>query len=1688
PSVFASSNIVTVDTNSGADLAWDVYVQDANGCTVKTTVTVIQDAMPSVTAVVSNQCTASGSSFTITATGTGGTGTLTYGINGASGAFQAGNTFNVPASATPYTVWVKDGNQCTASAAAVTVYPQLTSGAAVTKLLDCSASPDAVITTTITGGKAPYTYTVQKGTGAISVPSAPSASLTFTTSVSNANADTYKFVITDANGCTTTASATVIGITNPTVTATPVQVSCNGGNNGSVTLAGSGGSGGYSYSFNGSGFTTTVTYPGLSAGIAYAYQVKDSKGCVSAPATITLTQPTALVVSASATSFSCNTSNVYQSAVVTINVPTTGTAPYTYSFDGGGYSTTRTKTYNDNGSNQTVNYSVKDSKGCTQAGTAIILNRLNPPVIANISGTPIYCSPAASTTSTVTVTRTAGTGVGALTYAITAPAAAVASNATGVFTGLAGGTTYTFKVTDANGCYDTKSFTVPSVTPIAVTASKLTDVDCFGNNTGSISYNVSGFSGTYSYTVNGGAAVTGQTAASFTLSNRVAGVYNVVFTDAVTGCSAPTSITIAQPAAALSATVAKVNANCITTTSKVTITATGGTSPYTYAYKIDGVPPLAADYIASNIANLNPATNANWDVWVKDANGCTFKLDVAIILDPTPTVTASATAQCLGAGSYTITANGLGGTGTLTYSINGGSSYQSGNTFVVTTSGSYTIKVKDVNGCTADSNVINVAPQLTLNAVLNKNITCNPAPTAARITLTPTGGVGPFTYTASPNTGTFAANIFTTSAAGNYTFTVTDTATGCTYTTTTAIPVTTPVNPDITGVTQTAFINCNGDDTAAISITVNNTLGQSPFVFNVRRTAPTVFDYGTQTSGLSAGTYAITVTDAKGCTDTFPFVINEPTPIVFSRSITPITCNNLTGISLGRITINSVSGGTPNYIYHVTGVNGYDKKFSNQTGLSVVFDVVDFGFYQIIITDSNGCTAFENNILIASPPDDLDITVTSPPADCSAPGSAIIAVGGPLSSVTGPGPYHFAVYSPGLTYTGPTALPWYDEDAVGSKKTTIPNLLPGVTYTFVVHDALTGCYYFETSTLPIPTNSTITVNPIIANNITCKGMANGNVTFTMNHTYGASTPVTYQIFNSQSVTPIGSAVSTTIPASGSLVINNFGVLPFGNYFVLVTETGVATHAGCSVTSAPFDITESAIDLSVTASKIKKVNCNEDGVIAAQAKDGTAPYTYQYLLASVPAPTAGSAGWVSATTFETSTTGNYIVYAKDAYGCIKNASVTLDANIAPTINLPAPICYNNTAFTINIVGTVDPTIVGDASYSVDGSAFQDSPNFTFNAAKTYNLVIKDGNGCTANVDYVVHPKLELTTTLTKELDCTGMPNATITLTTTGGDTTPTANYTYEYSTTGGGPWTMMATNVLSAPIAGTYTFRVTDANNATLCQTIKAIVLDPIPTTVFGTTQTNVSCNGGSDGTIKVNVTAGEGPYAYDLTGTGSNNTGDVTGIYTGLPAGNTYVVTVRNAKSCVLASAPINITQPSLLTATSSITTPLTCGTGNVAQPATVTVVATPGTGTSPYKYSFDGGANYSPTNTYQTYAGTAFDVYVKDANGCIFTLTNGVNVPALVAPSDLMFSTTVPVTCLVNGTVEITGHTGGVGILNYETIAPSPIIRGPQTTTTFANLTPGTYLFQVKDANGCTYQESYTVDPVTPIAIVGSV
>ncbi|PAM91526.1 hypothetical protein B4N84_27870, partial [Flavobacterium sp. IR1] len=146
--------------------------------------------------------------------------------------------------------------------------------------------------------------------------------------------------------------------------------------------------------------------------------------------------------------------------------------------------------------------------------------------------------------------------------------------------------------------------------------------------------------------------------------------------------------------------------------------------------------------------------------------------------------------------------------------------------------------------------------------------------------------------------------------------------------------------------------------------------------------------------------------------------------------------------------------------------------------------------------------------------------------------------------------------------------------------------------------------------------------------------------------------------------------------------------------------------------------------------------------------------------------------------------------------------------------------------------------------------------------------------------------------------------------------------------------------------------------------------------VFTTVHTNVSCYGGTDGTITVNVSSGTGLYEYQLDGGVFQSSNVFTGVAAGL-----HKIKVRDGKSCTK-DADVMITEPNILNATATVTQ-LACGAGNVPVKAVVTITAAGGT--APYEYSFDNGLNYSSLDTYESYVGTTLNVVVRDAKGCTY-------------------------------------------------------------------------------------------------------
>ncbi|WP_029271287.1 T9SS type B sorting domain-containing protein [Flavobacterium sp. KJJ] len=1650
----------------------DVYVKDTNGCFVKKTVSIASEAVPTINPIAT-QCY-TGTPINVTITGTF-TGVATYSKDGV----NYGSSASFSLTPGTYQLSLKDGFGCPASITYV-VADQLT--ITPTIVTDVTCTPNTTISLSSTGGTGTKTYAVSINGGGYTTTTSPYVATA---------TGTYKFRVTDS--ATPSCSAVTADIpvtlkaTTLTITTSKVDVKCNGDATGSILVTPTSGKAPYTYSITKSTapFTNyTVNNPsGLTAG-TYDIVVTDALGCTSAASTsVTIGEPTKLVATASASTFTCSPTNAKQAALVTVDLPTTGTAPYQYSFNGGSFTNTNTFSVTDNGNDQTINYVVMDGNGCTTASQSVTILKLNPPKITSINASLIYCNPVASQTSTVTITRTAGTGVNPLSYVIVSgPVVNTSGAANGIFTGLTAGT-YDFKVTDANGCFTTQSKNIPAVASITVVPNKLNDAYCHGSLTGNIRYNVANFTGTYSYTVNGGTAVTGQTAATFTLPNLGQGVYNVDFTDEITLCTYPTTITITEPISDLTlGLVSNVNANCKKVTSTVTVLGSGGTpnatpAKYEYAILVSGstATPVYGSNPIFNI-NSNGGTDKNWVIYVKDAKGCTATLPVVIDTDPTPTVTATVTNQCTASGNtFTIKAVGADGVGPYTYTINTGVAPSPADTFTVAP-GTYTITVTDANKCTNTTSVT-VIDALVPTAVLTKDLTCA-APTDASITVTVNGGklnfgyrvkVGAAVYTGSPIPFTGNSFVYPTATAGIYQFEITD-ANSCIKETGTVevkdyIPVTashTETNP-----------TCNGDSDG--TITLKALTGEGPFKYSITGAANlnSSFVFG----GLPSGVYNYIIRDSKGCDAIGTVTLVNPAPLAVNIVANGITC----GATLpGSFDINVISGGTAPYTYHLynnamTEIDTYTETGAAGTPVHN-FPGLFFGNYYITVIDANGCK-FDSPRLRIEPPPYLNVSGVVVGANCVDGISVTV-------SVTGGNPnYTYSIYGVGTT-SGP---------------------IPGTSYTFTHLDQNTpyvfevvdngGCpSYFELTT---PKISNLEISPITVTDVTCFNAANGKVDFTVDKLDGTVSRIDFEVrdnvTNTAIVPPVG-GFATGLLGSTSYNGSLTGLKP-GNYTLYIKEFD---GTQCS-TTAQFQIKQPAQALDAKITSVLNANCYRGAVVTVKATGGTGPYYYGTAVSpAVPTVFTSTNNVIE---LDPALGTNWNIYVQDAKGCIFPLGQNIIVDTPPAITLTtADKCVAEGTFTVTVGGTKGTGAVptGAVSISVDSNAAYTSIttwpyDVTNLSSGSHTIYIKDANDCIDSETITIAKPLGLTIDPVTLPDCYANTGE-IKLNPTGGSGT----YTYSISPSYIG--VNIVGNTITGLQAGLHTVTVTDSGaSGTLCTTTADITLPAGTPVDFNIIVSNALCKGDSNGKIEVTLVPGNDdnePYTYALTGTTALGVAvtrptQPENVFDNLEAGN-YDVLVTSGRKCALTKNVV-VGEPTALTTTATVAD-FSCNPATNAPQSAIVTVVVPTTGTAPYQYNFDGTSTYYDDNTVTVIdnldpLGQDIPYYVIDANGCKFTST--VHVDSYKKITDLTFALTTPPVCPTNVadvTLTVTGGyttaaSGNTLMAKYEII--SPITLDNLGSNVFTNLTAGvTYLFKVTDDHGCSIERPYTVESVVPIDI----
>ena len=1509
--------------------------------------------------------------------------------------------------------------------------PLLTVTAAITIPLTCT---DGEITVYPVGGTAPYFYFVNSTTVFQTVPE-----------IVVTSAGVYNITVVDSNNCSAETTITVEEALEPEFVIETTDTLCAGDDTGTININVTNPNGNtLRYSIDGGlTFYNSSLFAGLSSG-DYFVVVEYTFGpsvCTTDPQIVTINAATAISgVAELTTPYTC-TSN----GAITVTNVSGGTPPYMYSIDGITFQSDPTFT---NLTAGTYTITILDANDCAFITNEITIPPLDPPTDLMFSNSPLTCP---TNLVTVTITGTTG-GVPPLEYQIIAPAtAATPYQSSTVFIDLEPGV-YTFQVKDANDCIYSESYAIEPLPTIDIFGETINNVSCVGADDGTVQFTVSGTT-SFEYSINGNTPIAGTS--PIVLTGLGAGNYTIVVTDLITNCEATATAIVEEPTSPLIVSVETSPITCISDGSAI-INASGGWGVYVFTLTLPDTTTLPPQ---SGNTFINLIQSGTYMISVEDANGCVVTDTFDLTIPNPPVVSISTTSDlCYDTGdNATIIVDVTSGEAPFEFSINGGP-FISNNIFSNLAPGSYTITVRDAFGCETTLPAVIIAPQLLVNTVLTEGLDCTATPDAL-ITGNITGGTAPYTNAVSIDGSSFntigtttTPFTYTTGIAGTYQFQITD-ANGCTALSPiiTVNPITLPA---IDVITQTQPILCNGDENGAIDITIDPNTGTPPFLINVNNDT-TGTDYGTQTSSLPAGVYTITVTDANSCTGTDTITIVEPDPIIVVYDTVDITCGP-SGVSQGSIIINSVVGGTAPYNYFVSSSNGYSNSELNATGsTSVSFDVVDFGLYEINIVDSNGCSVLFQDVLIASPPDDLEIAITST-VDCTLGGEAVVTVSSLLGST---GPFHFAIYQgPGTVYPLPVGA-WLPENPPGSQSTIFTGLIPGVTYTFIVYDESTMCSYYEPASIPIPTNSTLTATAVSSDNITCTGSDDGDVSFTINSVYASSVDIAYEIFDSLSLVTTGISGTDTVPAGGSLVVPDLGPLPFGTYFVLIEET-TGPNAGCGVVTAPFSITESAFLLSLTTTVDQNANCNPDsGVISAIAQNGTAPYLYQ--ITTTPAtPLPTDPAWNTASTFNVNA-GDYYVHAMDAYECIITSPIqVVDLDPSPVITAVTV----DQCFSVEGQFEIDVDLVTPGtppySFSIDGGSFQTQTTpFTISnlTSGTHTVEVIDANGCGNLVTVTIEPPLGLTPTVTALPTCDD-DDGEITITAVGG----TGNYGY---TINPNPPTIVLTgNVFSGVPSGTYIVTVTDT--VTSCSEDISVTLDSAIPVTFDTEATDIFCNGGSDGQIIVELLPGnDNPiYTYEIiapiiVGPQTSN------IFTGLTA-ETYTVQVTSGRGCI-ETADVTINEPVLLEVTGSAT-PFSCNADNTITTSIITITEVGGT--ADYLYSING-TNYFTSNVFEvldTGVTQIITVYVKDANNCI--ATNTVTLDPLLTITAVAVTIVTPIDCNQTGSVSI-NVTGGSGNFEYQ-LLPDGI---PQTTNIFDIPGPGTYYFQVIDLDTDCY---FLTDP----------
>lgn len=1065
---------------------------------------------------------------------------------------------------------------------------------------------------------------------------------------------------------------------------------------------------------------------------------------------------------------------------VTLSANGSGTAPLAYAWSNGLNLQNIPVQAGSPGTTGNFTVTITDGNGC-HAQDLVKVHTLN-----NVTQTGIVAvqNPTVCGGTDGSITLQPMNGTPPYMFAWSGPSSGTLSGVTGsgTISGLKQGG-YRVTVTDASagGCSMVMPQIVLNAPGLSVAVENLQQIDCPGQNTGSITLSINGSSPVIQWS---------NSATTPAISNLSAGIYSVTITD---GACVQTlnNLEISAPPPIQILLNELEDVDCHGAASgAIDLAIFGATPPYNFVWSNAAT--------TEDIQNLPPG---NYSLILTDDNDCVFHSDTFSVAEPAPLVVSTVAIQhvsCFGgnngaveigitggvlphqikwsnnaktaalnelsAGSYTATvtdANGcsqtiavnitqpavfiadkifetdpscigaedgrievlaIGGVQPHHFSWSNGQAGTGLNILDDQPAGTYGLTATDANGCTFVQNNITLdAPQL-LSLDLNDLV---PAAcfgeASGRIAIVVTGTEGAVNVTWNGITGGFTlADI----QAGQYIVRVRD-GRGCTIRDT--FFVTQPEGALISNLIQQQNVSCAGEPGGSIEVTTYG--GTQPYTF--------AWGNGAETEDLPAlfaGTYTLTTTDANGCTDVLgPLTVSEPPVLNVVPTIHDIPCF---GPQAGSIEL-AVSGGVQPY------------QFEWNTGiLTQNLYVTDTGTYAVTVFDASGCVKVISGLRVIDRSEQFLARVTGyQPVTCHGGANGKITV----QVLNGTAPYQFA-WSP------PVGL---HADVPGASDQATD--LSGGTYTVTVTDA-TGCVAISEAVF-LEEAPEIILGIVSVTDIVCKGDSTGAIVATLS----GGLPPFDLLWNNDAT---------------DITINS---LPAGTYTLTATD-----FLGCQIVSPGVVVAEPFTGMHIQLITLEQDKCGDGGgSITVQALGGVAPHQFSWDNNQSGASISGLSA------------GQYQVTATDLNGCTEVSPLydieALSAPLQIASAIDDVLCHGENTGAITIAASG-----GTPAYNYFWTVPQTGPQISGLSAGQYTLTLTDAQGCFKIANYTVGEPPLMAATWSADSSAGGW---TVTIDVTGG----VGSYNIQWNAAAGNQTGPVASGLTS----GYYGVTITDENDCQL---------------------------------------------------------------------------------------------------------------------------------------------------------------------------------------------------------------------------------------------------------------------------------